>query len=105
MVKYFGKKKITRNVWITREKRDLWTSHLVINKMNQKGLLNIFSYQFSIFYISIKNVTILHKTWGYDKHSLNVLMSSQAESPKAEGYWAMNNKNITIPFRKEGLIQ
>lgn len=77
-------------------KIDLWTPSLVINEMNQMALLSIFLYQFSIFYISTKNVLLEFciDIWGYDKHSLSVLMPSQIESPEAEGYWAVNNQEI-----------
>lgn len=73
---------------LQKEKRDLWTSYLVINEINQMGLLSIFSYQFSIFYISTKNVLLqlCINIWGYDKHILSVVMSSQVESPEVEGY-------------------
>lgn len=96
MVKYFGTKKIDYKCMDHFRRTDLWTPSLVINEMNQMALLSIFLYQFSIFYISTKNVLLEFciDIWGYDKHSLSVLMPSQIESPEAEGYWAVNNQEI-----------
>lgn len=73
---------------LQKEKRDLWTSYMVINETNQMGLLSIFSHQSSIFNLSIKNPLLQFciNSWGYHKHSLSVLMSSQLESPEVEGY-------------------
>lgn len=79
-------------------KRDPWTSYLVINEMNQMALLSIFSYQVSIFYISTKNVLLQFfiNIWGYDKLSLSVLMSSQAESLEVIKLGITRSSSITI---------
>lgn len=77
-------------------KRDLWTSYLVINKMNQMVLLSVHSYQFYIFWYRHQKSTVTiqfcDNILDYDNHSLSVLMSSQVGFPEVEGYQAMNNK-------------
>lgn len=71
-----------------REK-ELWTSYLVTNKINQMVLLSILSYQFYIFLYLHQNFTVTiqvcNNILGYDNHSLSVLMSSQVGIPWSGG--------------------
>lgn len=75
-------------------KRDFWTSHLVINKINGSPQYFLISVLYFLYLHQKRTVTIqfCDNILGYDNHSLSVLMSSQVGFPEVEGYQAMNNK-------------